>query len=87
MIFNSDIDKGLVIQYDATILDYFVQWKMLGVKDYALGLEPGNCHPDGRNIMREEDKLKYILPNEEKNFKVKFSIIENKEEWKKLTDK
>ncbi|WP_367620515.1 DUF4432 family protein [Paenibacillus sp. 11B] len=32
--------KGLAIAFDIRTLNYFVQWKMFGVKDYVLGFEP-----------------------------------------------
>ena len=41
---------------------------MLRVRDYVLGLEPGNCTPDGRNVMREKGLLDFIKPNEKKTF-------------------
>ena len=47
-IYNPELGKGLAMTFDAEALPYFVQWKMLGAKDYVMGLEPGNCLPDGR---------------------------------------
>ena len=76
-IFNPDINKGLSITFDTKSLDYFVQWKMLGIKDYVLGLEPGNCHPDGRDKMRAENRLKFIEPNEKVVYKVKIEMIQD----------
>ena len=35
---------GLSIDYDAEDLDCFVEWKMMGIRDYALGLECGNAY-------------------------------------------
>lgn len=84
MIFNPTIGKGLAIQFDLNELDYFVQWKMLGEMDYVLGLEPGNCHVDGRDVIRREQKLQYIQPNEEQSFHLKIKIIENKEMWNSM---
>ena len=52
-LFNPDINKGIQISYDTEKLNYFIQWKMTGIKDYVLGLEPGNCHADGRDLMRK----------------------------------
>ena len=75
-ICNPDIKKGLKMTYDANILDYFVQWKMMGVKDYVLGLEPGNCHPDGRNVMRKEGTLKFLEANDQVTYKIKLEILE-----------
>jgi hypothetical protein len=84
-IFNTDIDKGLLLSFDKEQLDYFVEWKMLGEKDYVLGLEPGNCHPDGRDKMRSEEKLKFIEPGERKKYSIQLNIIENFKAWKQLT--
>ncbi len=49
---------------------------MMGVKDYVMGLEPGNCHADGRDKMRAEGKLKFIQPDEEKSFRIDLEMIE-----------
>ncbi|SHH86169.1 aldose 1-epimerase family protein [Clostridium grantii] len=75
-IYNSDIKKGLKMTFDANNLDYFVQWKMMAVKDYVLGLEPGNCHADGRNIMRKDGTLKYLNVNEQVTYQIKLEILE-----------
>ena len=63
-IFNPDINKGLILSYSKDTLDSFVEWKMMGEYEYVLGLEPANCTPDGRDVMREECKLKFVEPGE-----------------------
>jgi len=76
-IFNPKIKKGLKISYDTNELGYFTQWKMMGEYDYVMGLEPGNCLPDGRNVMREKGKLEFLAPGEEKVIHLKFETFEN----------
>ena len=49
--------------------------KMMGVRDYVLGLECGNCYPDGRDVMRKTGMLKVLQPGEKKSYKVKVSVI------------
>ena len=71
---NPDCGIGLAISYDPKELDYFTEWKMMGVRDYVLGLEPGNCHPDGRAKMRAEGRLKFLEPGEKKTYRVKVSF-------------
>lgn len=75
-IYNPDINKGLTIHFDTATLDYFTQWKMMGYRDYVLGLEPGNCHPDGRDVMRKEGKLKFLQPGESITHEVAVSFYE-----------
>jgi hypothetical protein len=83
-IYNPHIEKGLAITFDTKSLDYLTQWKMLGIKDYVLGLEPGNCHPDGRDVMRSENALKFIHPGEKIIYKVEMVMIQGTDEWKRM---
>ena len=75
-IYNPDIRKGLTISFDPSKLDHFTEWKMMGYRDYVLGLEPGNCHPDGRDVMRKEGKLKFLQPGESVTYEVKVNLFE-----------
>ena len=76
-IFNSDIKKGVSIRYDADELKYFTEWKMMGEYEYVLGLEPGNCLPDGRAAMREKGLLEFLEPGEERKFAIRFEFLED----------
>ena len=51
---------------------------MMGEKDYVLGLEPGNCHPEGRDKMRAGGKLKFLPPDESQTFTTKFYFQDEK---------
>ena len=73
---NKDIKKGIKMSYDANELPCFTQWKMLGEYDYVMGLEPGNCYPDGRAKMRELGMLQFLKPGEEKTYHLKFEAFE-----------
>lgn len=75
-IYNPDIRKGLSISFDPKSLDYFTEWKMMGRRDYVLGLEPGNCHPDGRDVMRKEGTLKFLHPGEAITYEVTVTLYE-----------
>ena len=63
-LFQPKLNKGIEIIFDSHSLPFLTEWKMLGVRDYVLGLEPGNCTPDGRNVGREKGWLKFIKPQE-----------------------
>ena len=64
------------IKFDTKELPYFTEWKMMGEYDYVLGLEPGNCYPDGRDMMREKGMLEFLEPNEEKVHYIAFEFIQ-----------
>ena len=75
-IYQPKLGKGLEITFDAEELDGFVEWKMMGVRDYVLGLECGNCYPDGRDVMRQTGMLKFLEPGEKKTYQVKVRMFE-----------
>ena len=75
-IYNPDVNKGVKISYDTAQLKCFTQWKMMGEKEYVLGLEPGNCTPDGRDVMRQKGMLEFISPEETRIFELKFEFSE-----------
>ena len=68
---------GISIHFDTEELDGFVEWKMTGVRDYVLGLECGNCYPDGRKAMRESGMLKFLAPGESKSYTVRVKVYTN----------
>lgn len=75
-IFQPKLGMGLEISFDTRELDTFVEWKMMGVRDYVLGLECGNCYPDGRDVMRRKGMLKFLKPGEKKCHTVNVRLLE-----------
>ncbi|MBQ7372618.1 MAG: aldose 1-epimerase family protein [Blautia sp.] len=73
-IYQPKLKQGLEILFDAKELDGFVEWKMMGIRDYVLGLECGNCLPDGRDVMRRTGMLKFLQPGEKKTYRVKIQM-------------
>ena len=67
---------GLEIRFDPKKLDCFTEWKMMGVRDYVLGLECGNCYPDGRDVMRRDGRLKFLEPGKTLTYHVKVRLLE-----------
>ncbi len=84
-IYNPDINKGLTISYCKEKLGFFTEWKMMGAHEYVLGLEPGNCTPDGRDVMRKNGTLIELNSGEEYTSGVKIKLFENEEEIKCLS--
>lgn len=75
-IYNPDINKGLTISFDKDVLDHFTQWKMMGYRDYVLGLEPSNCALAGRAALRKSGELKFLQPGEHVTYEVKVELTE-----------
>lgn len=75
-IYQPKLGIELEMTFDAEKLDGFVEWKMMGVRDYVLGLEPGNCLPDGRDVMRQNGMLKFLKPGEKQEYEIRVEIRE-----------
>lgn len=75
-LYQPKLRKGLRILYDPSVLPFFTQWKMMGWRDYVLGLEPGNCTADGRDRMRRDGCLKELEPGETVEYAVTIEAYE-----------
>ena len=75
-IYNPDINKGLTISFDKDVLDHLTEWKLMGYRDYVLGLEPSNCALVGRANLRKSGQLKFLKPGEKQTFVVKVELTE-----------
>lgn len=75
-VYNKKLSKGLIMSYDSNVLKYFTEWKMMGVHDYVLGIEPGNTLPDGRDVMRAKGLLEMLAPGEKKTHSITFTFTE-----------
>ena len=73
-IYQPKLGISLEICFDAEKLDGFVEWKMMGIRDYVLGLECGNCYPDGRDVMRKVGMLKFLSPGESQEYEVRICL-------------
>lgn len=58
-------------------LPRLVQWKMAGAGEYVLGIEPANCHVDGRAAERERGTLQLLAPGESRTYDLELKI----EDW------
>ena len=75
-VFNPKLGIGLRMDYSADSLDSFTEWKMCGVRDYVLGLEPSNCHVEGHAKMRADGRLHFIEPMESVDYTLRFTVFE-----------
>ena len=77
-VYQPKLNKEIIINFDNNVLPFLTEWKMLRVRDYVLGLEPGNCFPDGRNVARKEGYLQFIKPNQTKQYEFEVKIIDRR---------
>ena len=56
------------IRFNKNELPYFIQWRMLGEREYVTGLEPANAPIEGRAAARAEGALPFLEPGEKRTF-------------------
>lgn len=66
---------GLALRWRAAELPNFGEWKMVGQGAYVVGMEPANCHVEGRHAAREDGSLRFLEPGERQQFDLEFSVL------------
>jgi hypothetical protein len=61
---NKILGIALSIKFKIAQLPYLVQWKMMSHGEYVLGLEPCNIPGKNRKILKEENILPWLQPDE-----------------------
>jgi hypothetical protein len=61
---NKKIGVSLEIRFNADKLPYLTEWKMMGMGEYVLGLEPCNVPAKNRVALREENILPWLEAGE-----------------------
>lgn len=73
--FNHGQGLGVALRYAKAEYPIFVQWKMMRVGFYVVGLEPANCHVEGRGREREYGTLQTIAPRETRTFSLEVDFF------------
>jgi len=66
---------GVYVRYYPAELPRFTQWKMMDQGAYVLGMEPGNAWVMGRDVERQEGRLKYLEPGESRRYRLEIGVI------------
>lgn len=80
-IYNPDIDAGVVYSYAKNDLPCLTEWKMMGRRDYVLGIEPGNVNPAPRCKQRAEGVLPFLQPEESNTVSITFNFVDNQDDF------
>jgi hypothetical protein len=75
---------GFYIRYYKNELPVFTEWKMNGVGTYVVGMEPGNCHVEGRSKERERGTLQVLEPGEIRTYRLEVGVLTSEEMIRQL---
>lgn len=73
---NRKLGLGLRLRYLKSELPEFTQWKMLGDREFVLGLEPGNCRCLGRAAERAAGRLVELEVGQEITAGFQIEVVE-----------
>ena len=73
-ISNPKFGADVVLSFRKEELPYLVQWRMPGVGDYVMGLEPANCLAEDYNSMAKKGLLRHIEPGQVVETSVRLSL-------------
>ncbi len=71
-------DRPLIVHlaWNTLNLPVLVQWKMPGEGTHVLGIEPANCHVEGRAAERERGTLVMLAPGQTMEYHLKLTVSE-----------
>ena len=75
------VDQAMVaveLSWQVENLPRFVQWRMPGEGMHVLGIEPANCHVEGRQAEQEKYNLVTLQPGEVRDYRLKLDIKVNR---------
>jgi Domain of unknown function (DUF4432) len=75
-IVNEKLGVGVEVLFDSRTLPYMTEWKQMGYADYTVGIEPGNCLPEGRITARRAGRLRVLPPGETEQFSIGFRVLD-----------
>lgn len=71
---------GFYVKYRKEELPEFIQWKMNGVQEYVVGMEPANCRVEGRDKERKRGTLQFLKPGEKREYHLEIGVLSTTEE-------
>lgn len=85
-VINDSLGFGFYVRFSAELLPVLIEWKSMMSGDYTLGLEPANCHVEGRGKERKEGTLRFLKPGETEEHVLEFGIAEGDKAIQELTE-
>lgn len=79
-IVNRKLGFGVYVKYNLRELPYYCEWKMMGQRNYVVGMEPANCLPVGRVEEREAGRLVYLEPRETREYHLEIGALTTHDE-------
>ena len=84
-VVNEVRERAVYLSYPKAEFPHFVQWKMMGMGEYVVGIEPGNI-TGHRADMRRAGTLEFIPPGAVRRFSLEIGILDCEERITECTE-
>jgi hypothetical protein len=74
-LWNGKRNLGVKLNFSATQLPNFTQWKMLGAGAYVMGLEPSNAPLASRKELLERGEMPFLQSGEKREFEIEWDFL------------
>jgi hypothetical protein len=78
-IANDALGHGVYIRYPKAQMPQYIEWKMMGVRNYAVGMEPANCNVLGRAAERAAGTLQFLNPGERREYRLEIGVLDSQQ--------
>ncbi len=65
---------GLHVSYDKLVMPHYIEWRMMGEGQYAVGIEPCT-NGFGREQVREAGELITLQPGDSRVYRTEFEVV------------
>jgi len=78
---------GVYVRYHKSQFPNLVEWKMMSEGVYVVGIEPANCHVEGRARERERGTLQFLEVGGRRHFETEIGVLTNQDEIQAFEEK
>jgi uncharacterized protein DUF4432 len=75
---------GVYVRFNRKQLPWLTEWKMMGERDYVVGIEPATNRIGGRAEESKAGRLNYLEPGEARHFNLELGALTNERETNAL---
>jgi hypothetical protein len=75
LVENPRLELAVLFRWNLDALPRVSEWKQMGEGAYVLGIEPGNCRPEGRSREKALGSLEYLQPGAAKHCRLEIEIL------------
>lgn len=85
-VYNPDLELGVAIRFDNSVLDHFAQWYQMASGYYTTGLEPCNATLGGVQENIDNGSAKYLEARQSIKYDLTIQLLEGRSDYNELVN-